>query len=660
MIPVLNVCGVNIPDAWEQSLEALYTKGIDIPTQYDKVGDIPSKDATMILTVAEPLSEPMIHLDMPGGFEDLQEYVMEVCDGIKDHWIRDSNDPNDKRWEYTYHQKLFNYNNSINQIDNIIKQLKDTPYTRRAQGVTWNVREDSSCYDPPCFCAGTKIKTPTGTIDIKDIQNGDLVYYYDHNQQKINVNKVTKFFTKKSQTCSVDYYYNTINVSHDQLLYTSYGWKKAIDLTNNDKIRISTICSGCDVTDFMIVGYMHGDGWLSSEYKKHKDRKNPIQRCDVCFSIHPRANDQWIIEYLSKNSNNTITNITKEITSQLVSGMSKKIKVTDKNLWYKLYNLKCPVGKKQGKILLKTNDLTDQQCKDFLTGIYSAEGCIQKHSIQLGMHWMECIDFISELLYRFNIHHTKFQYDNIYKIHIDKTDSIIQMSKLFDFRLDSRKQSKFINLLCAINNSQKIFNEKIQRIKIAKEMYKNGKKQKYLRQNIACYNSRWLKKDYTPTFRLYYIDTIIQDCLIDIPVNNIKDMGITNVFDFEISHQDHSIIANDVISHNCLQSTWFRIINNKLCMNVRFRSNDAYKAAFMNIFALVQLQKRIADELNVEVGRYCHIADSYHIYGKDIPEFENRFLNALHTRSFEQRTMRYENVKDIMDDAIPEILKKVI
>ena len=29
-------------------------------------------------------------------------------------------------------------------------------------------------------------------------------------------------------------------------------------------------------------------------------------------------------------------------------------------------------------------------------------------------------------------------------------------------------------------------------------------------------------------------------------------------------------------------------------MNVRFRSNDAYKAAFMNIFALVQLQQRIA------------------------------------------------------------------
>jgi hypothetical protein len=34
-----------------------------------------------------------------------------------------------------------------------------------------------------------------------------------------------------------------------------------------------------------------------------------------------------------------------------------------------------------------------------------------------------------------------------------------------------------------------------------------------------------------------------------------------------------------------------------LNMNVRFRSNDAYKAAFMNIFALVQLQQKIANRV---------------------------------------------------------------
>ena len=63
----------------------------------------------MMLTVDDPLAEPMIHRDFPGGFEELQEYVMEVCEGIKDHCVRDPDDPDDTRWEYTYHQRLFGY-----------------------------------------------------------------------------------------------------------------------------------------------------------------------------------------------------------------------------------------------------------------------------------------------------------------------------------------------------------------------------------------------------------------------------------------------------------------------------------------------------------------------------------------------------------------------
>jgi len=97
---------------------------------------------------------------------------------------------------------------------------------------------------------------------------------------------------------------------------------------------------------------------------------------------------------------------------------------------------------------------------------------------------------------------------------------------------------------------------------------------------------------------------------------------------------------------------------------VRFRSNDAYKAAFMNMFALVQLQKRIAERIaelagrQVLLGRYVHQADSYHIYGSYFDEFQSRFLRALETRTFERRTFRYVDVKDLMDAAIPDILAK--
>jgi len=154
-IPVLMAEGECIARAWENALVLLYSSGCNIKTQYDKPDDPPSKDATMLITVGQPLAEPMIHRDFPGGFEELQEYVMEVCEGIKDHCVRDPHDPNDTRWEYTYHQRLFQYevptHGSTDQIEHICRQLADTPYTRRAQAITWKVWEDNACYDPACL-----------------------------------------------------------------------------------------------------------------------------------------------------------------------------------------------------------------------------------------------------------------------------------------------------------------------------------------------------------------------------------------------------------------------------------------------------------------------------------------------------------------------------
>jgi len=154
-IPVLHVEGDCIARAWENSLIELHKHGCHIKTQYDKQEDPPSIDATMLITVHDPLAEPMIHKDFPGGPEDLQEYTMEVCEGIKDHLVRRPDDPEDTRWEYTYHQRLFTYNTPgllpADQIETMCQKLSSTPYTRRAQSITWKVWEDNDCYDPPCL-----------------------------------------------------------------------------------------------------------------------------------------------------------------------------------------------------------------------------------------------------------------------------------------------------------------------------------------------------------------------------------------------------------------------------------------------------------------------------------------------------------------------------
>ena len=155
-IPVLMVEGRGLAEAWEKSLIAVHERGCEIKTEYDKPDDPPSKDASMTIVVRDPLAEPMIHKDLPGGLEDLQEYVMEVLDGIKDHCVRNPEDPSDTRWEYTYHQRLFGYavpsqTGVHDQIELLAAKLAETPYTRRAQAITWKVWEDNSCYDPACL-----------------------------------------------------------------------------------------------------------------------------------------------------------------------------------------------------------------------------------------------------------------------------------------------------------------------------------------------------------------------------------------------------------------------------------------------------------------------------------------------------------------------------
>jgi len=155
-IPVLTVEGDGLAEAWENSLVSVYQNGCEIKTEYDKPDDPESRDCTMTVVVRSPLTEPMIHKDLPGGLEDLQEYVMEVLDGIKDHCVRNLDDPDDTRWEYTYHQRLFNYSvphlaEAFDQVELLSTKLAKTPHTRRAQAITWKVWEDNFCYDPACL-----------------------------------------------------------------------------------------------------------------------------------------------------------------------------------------------------------------------------------------------------------------------------------------------------------------------------------------------------------------------------------------------------------------------------------------------------------------------------------------------------------------------------
>jgi thymidylate synthase len=135
-----------------------------VKSQYDRPGDPESIDATMNITVLHPWADPMIHKAFPGGIEDLREYVMEL-EGAKDSWVKNIDDPDDTRWEYTYHQRLADWGTwrqkapqaagrpgtGVDQVAKVVEKLARQPFTRQAQMITWMPAVDLDAYDPPCL-----------------------------------------------------------------------------------------------------------------------------------------------------------------------------------------------------------------------------------------------------------------------------------------------------------------------------------------------------------------------------------------------------------------------------------------------------------------------------------------------------------------------------
>lgn len=119
----------------------------------------------------------------------------------------------------------------------------------------------------------------------------------------------------------------------------------------------------------------------------------------------------------------------------------------------------------------------------------------------------------------------------------------------------------------------------------------------------------------------------------------------------------------------CLQRIWARLVESSdgifLEMNTHWRSRDAYKASFMNMFALTDLQRYIAEEISkkrgreIHVGRYVDISDSFHIYGSYFADFQN-FLKIVQTRSFGERTWDTEFAKDYFEEAKRKIAEEKV
>lgn len=241
MAQVIFVSKKTVRDAWLSALAQVLYNGDEIRTEYDQEGDPPSKDATVLIEIENPMSEPISRKDKVikikskygNSFEvygcmadtyligSIQSgYIEEIMEGVNDHYLWES----DTSFPYSYHDRIFSYrpysledsihvnydlefvdNNfvkehkkllkagkidtsgdtitwklkhlvnynlnkkipdqvgieklpieiinfpKIDQIEYIIRKLKEKPYSRRAQAITWRPLVDPFHIDPPCL-----------------------------------------------------------------------------------------------------------------------------------------------------------------------------------------------------------------------------------------------------------------------------------------------------------------------------------------------------------------------------------------------------------------------------------------------------------------------------------------------------------------------------
>jgi len=197
-VPVLRVYAKTVPEAWQKAMLDLWDFGVDVPTSFDRPGDPPSKDATVIIQVDEPLSEPRLHRNFPGSLEALEHYRLEVIHGVHDHWITRFG----TEWNYTYHERLRAYDNGngqkIDQLENMIqiiekkaKEGKDIT-NRRFQITTWIPNIDPFIIDPPCLQRLHFRILPDGKGDYKLNMNSDWRSRCGYKAWFMNVSAITE------------------------------------------------------------------------------------------------------------------------------------------------------------------------------------------------------------------------------------------------------------------------------------------------------------------------------------------------------------------------------------------------------------------------------------------------------------------------------------
>ncbi|MFX1365055.1 MAG: thymidylate synthase [Promethearchaeota archaeon] len=126
MAKVFFISKKNVRDAWLSAVGQVLYNGDDIKTEYDKPEDPPSKDASVLIEIKKPFSNPIMRkektikikskygnsYEIYGCMADTyligsiqSGYIEEILNGVNDHFLHDSG----VSFPYSYHDRVFNY-----------------------------------------------------------------------------------------------------------------------------------------------------------------------------------------------------------------------------------------------------------------------------------------------------------------------------------------------------------------------------------------------------------------------------------------------------------------------------------------------------------------------------------------------------------------------
>lgn len=139
--PNIDIVESDFPKAWAKLVMKIMISGMVLTTEYGNK----SKDVCSRITLSEGAVNQILKKEMhpqePFGKIRTGEYLKQ--------YTRDY-DWKTQGFEYTYMDRLVNYNGSIDQLA-ALKQKVKKGITRRAQAITWLPGQDVNTEHPPCL-----------------------------------------------------------------------------------------------------------------------------------------------------------------------------------------------------------------------------------------------------------------------------------------------------------------------------------------------------------------------------------------------------------------------------------------------------------------------------------------------------------------------------